>query len=246
MSEDIKEFLLSNFEEQEWDGGSPCWIWTGPCLNEGYGYLKYEGRTQLVHRVSHKVFKGPIPSGALITHDCDRANCYRPDHLRIGSYQSNVDEMRARGRGRPPYGNLNRCVLLEKEVIEMREMAANGVPTLLIAEHFRVSRPTALSAITGQTYRNVGGPLTIIQKRRKSASLKDHEVLEIRRMAAEATAVRSSANSLVSLTQFYQRLFVVIGTGMSAVRERLPTTRPLSTSSNPIRPNPYDAFEEDE
>ena len=67
-------------------------------------------------------------------------------------------------RGR---GASNRS-LTNAQVIEMREMAAQGRDLAFIANHFNANISTARSAISGHRYVNVGGPLKVFAKKKRS------------------------------------------------------------------------------
>jgi hypothetical protein len=67
----IKQYLLDHSIEKAGPLATPCLVWTGNCNFEGYGLVRYEGRTQKVHRVAYKVAVGPIPEGKFICHHCD-------------------------------------------------------------------------------------------------------------------------------------------------------------------------------
>lgn len=60
---------------------TPCWMWKGGADKEGYGFIKVAGEKRWVHRVSHEVFKGPVPPGEEVNHGCYCRNCINPEHL---------------------------------------------------------------------------------------------------------------------------------------------------------------------
>jgi hypothetical protein len=66
-------------------GPDECWPWTGKHTNWGYGQVKVNGRTVLVHRVAYELTRGPIPAGLTIDHvkarGCTRRDCVNPAHL---------------------------------------------------------------------------------------------------------------------------------------------------------------------
>jgi hypothetical protein len=58
----------------------PCWIWQGATSN-GYGRVRFDGKTRLVHRVVWVLTVGPFPKGREPDHLCRVRACCRPDHL---------------------------------------------------------------------------------------------------------------------------------------------------------------------
>ena len=67
---------------------SGCWIWNGT-LSWGYGYYAVNRRTTRAHRVSYKLFRGPIPSGLVLDHLCRVRCCVNPFHLEIVTQKEN-------------------------------------------------------------------------------------------------------------------------------------------------------------
>lgn len=78
-----------------------CWEWRGARNDSGYGDLTL-GRQGLynarVHRLMYERFIRPIPDGLIVRHKCDNPPCVNPDHLEVGTYQDNSDDMIKRGR----------------------------------------------------------------------------------------------------------------------------------------------------
>lgn len=115
-----------------------CWLWTGACKNNSkwpYGVLgNGRGRnTLLAHRVSWELHYGPIPEGMLVLHHCDVAPCVRPDHLFLGTFKDNTQDMLKKGRFTP-------CKLTEQEVLEIRRRyPAGGVTYKELAQQYNVS-----------------------------------------------------------------------------------------------------------
>ena len=65
---------------------TPCWIWRGRMLPEGYGYF---AKTRTAHRFSYQLAR-PIPDGMTIDHLCRVRACYRPSHLEAVPSRVNV------------------------------------------------------------------------------------------------------------------------------------------------------------
>ena len=79
-----------------------CWLWKGT-MSEGYGQIHaYEltGRriNPGVHRISWFLHYGYLPTKKEIMHRCDVRNCVRPDHLRVGTHQENMQDCAQKGR----------------------------------------------------------------------------------------------------------------------------------------------------
>lgn len=79
-------------------GWSDCWHWMGPVNYFGYGRITYQGRMQMVHRLSYMTFKGEIEEGKSVLHSCDNPSCINPEHLRLGTYSDNKQDALTRGR----------------------------------------------------------------------------------------------------------------------------------------------------
>jgi len=79
-------------------GMTECWHWMGPDNGKGYGRITYEGRMQMVHRLSYRAFVGEIPEGMYVLHRCDNRACINPEHLWLGTYHDNMQDCIAKGR----------------------------------------------------------------------------------------------------------------------------------------------------
>ena len=69
---------------------TPCWIWTGYVMPEGYGMFRWDGKTCLAHRVSRQVLIGPIPKGLEPDHLCRVRKCVNPEHTEPVTRRVNV------------------------------------------------------------------------------------------------------------------------------------------------------------
>src|SRR5262245_23452394 len=80
--------------------GADCWLFRWATNNSGDCYIAYKGWPEGVHRISWIVNRGPIPNGIYVCHHCDTPNCFRPEHLFLGTPQENVWDMISKGRDR--------------------------------------------------------------------------------------------------------------------------------------------------
>ena len=88
----LKDKIMKNIKIDE---NTECWNWTKTKPNKD-GYRNINGIS--AHRFSYSIFKEKITDGGLICHTCDNPACINPDHLYCGTHQTNMDDMRNRGR----------------------------------------------------------------------------------------------------------------------------------------------------
>lgn len=79
------------------DPDSGCWNWSLSKQSNGYGQIKHEGKMKRAHRVSYLAFRGEIPVGLEVMHDCDNRSCVNPWHLTAGTHADNMASMSLRG-----------------------------------------------------------------------------------------------------------------------------------------------------
>lgn len=75
-----------------------CWIWNGSQTNKGYGKCRHNYGTVDAHRMSYRLFVGPIPTDKIVRHTCDVKLCVNPAHLLLGTYLDNMKDAKSRGR----------------------------------------------------------------------------------------------------------------------------------------------------
>jgi hypothetical protein len=75
-----------------------CHEWTGSKTNRKYGIITIAGVNILAHRAMHAFSGGPADA-QVVMHTCDNPSCCNPAHLRSGTYEENMQDMVAKGRG---------------------------------------------------------------------------------------------------------------------------------------------------
>lgn len=115
--------IWGRIEFHGWDEVSgplktPCWVYRkGHSSRNGYGSVRFEGKTHMAHRVSYLHFYGAIPENLLIRHACDNPPCINPKHLSTGTVKDNTRDMLERGRHVPPRGEMNGNAILTDELV---------------------------------------------------------------------------------------------------------------------------------
>lgn len=74
------------------DLGTPCHVFRGGKNDDGYGQVKYNGRTTTVHIYTWEQENGPVPEGFEIDHQCMVRACCNNDHLRCVTHKVNSIE----------------------------------------------------------------------------------------------------------------------------------------------------------
>ena len=120
-----------------------CWIWIAAVDKDGYGVFN-DGIRKYVkaHRFAYELFNGAIPKKNIICHHCDNPSCVNPQHLYLGTYQTNAQDMVRRGRMKKQNGTKNHMAKLNwSKVKKIRQMWNSGEYTQKqLADNFNVSR----------------------------------------------------------------------------------------------------------
>lgn len=130
-----------------------CWTWTGATNADGYGWLWWEGRNHLAHRISWELTYGEIPENLCVLHHCDNPPCVHPHHLWLGTRQENNQDKTRKGRAQRLKGERNGRAKLTKElVLKLREMHKEGWSSTELADKFGIPKSTTHHAISGRTW----------------------------------------------------------------------------------------------
>jgi hypothetical protein len=151
----LRDRLLRNIKI---NSETNCWEWQLARSPRGYGLLTVRspqsptGRAQLrANRASWLAFKGDIPSGILICHQCDNPPCVNPAHLFLGTPKDNNDDAIRKGRARMgcyAVGEANVAAkLTTDDVREIRRLLSLNVVQRRIADRFDVA-PSVICEIS--------------------------------------------------------------------------------------------------
>lgn len=140
----------------------PCWTWTG-CRGKradgalSYGRTSVQKRSILAHRLSWEMDRGEIASGLVVCHHCDNPGCVRPEHLFLGTQAQNLEDMRAKGRGRFnrfPTGTAHpNAKVDETRVAEILNLRASGLSLAKIGQRVDLHPTTVHDIVRGKTWK---------------------------------------------------------------------------------------------
>ena len=78
----------------------PCWPWEGTVnKKDGRPYFTIDNKRRPAYAIVLELATGQKQEkGKIALHSCDNPICCNPDHLRWGSHQENMDDMKERER----------------------------------------------------------------------------------------------------------------------------------------------------
>lgn len=132
------QLLKTYWENVDIKGQDKCWEWQGSKTQAGYGLIYWYGKLQYAHRLSLQFIGQAIPDRYHVCHKCDNPSCVNPNHLFVGSPRDNMQDKVSKGRH--TFGEKHpNAKLTNSEVLEIRDMAEDGVFFSDIAKTFDVS-----------------------------------------------------------------------------------------------------------
>lgn len=134
-----------------------CWIWLMSADKHGYGYFHIDAVSVKAHRASYEEYNGPVPKGMLVCHRCDTPACINPEHLFVGTYKDNAEDMVKKGRQSRKKGErIGTSKLLESEVREISLLLQHSqLAQGAIAEKFKVNQRTISEINIGKRWTHV-------------------------------------------------------------------------------------------
>lgn len=75
-----------------------CWENISHVTKNSYVQLYRNKKWQYIHRYIYELYNKPIPEGMVVMHTCDNPKCINPNHLKLGTQQDNMNDMKIKGR----------------------------------------------------------------------------------------------------------------------------------------------------
>lgn len=127
-----------------------CWEWVAAMGVNGYGHYWFSGRPRPAHQAAYLLFKGPIPDGLLVLHECDNRRCVNPSHLFLGTNAENMADM-VQKRRQAIGSKVGSSKLTEDQIAAIREDRRSQ---RRIGADYGVSHTTIWQIKTGQIWRH--------------------------------------------------------------------------------------------
>lgn len=136
---------------------SDCWIWEGSITAKGYGVFKHGDTHYRAHRASYLIYRGPIPDGVNVCHNCpsgDNPLCVNPAHLWLGDHIANQrDKIK---KDRQAKGETQGSVkLTEDDIRHIRHLAQRGERYAHIAKTYQIDASTASDIARRKSWKHI-------------------------------------------------------------------------------------------
>lgn len=146
---DWREKFFAYFDIQE-----GYWSWRG-ALAEGYGVFWDQNKNIKAHRLSWEIFRGPIPKGKWVLHNCpvrDAPACVNPDHLWLGTVIENAADAAKKGYYVKLIGESNPMAKINVLAVKAIRKLSGTFSSSKIAEKFGISQTQVNRIINKQRW----------------------------------------------------------------------------------------------
>ena len=157
MGKQYNQYNLPPLIDRFMDNVSPepmsgCWLWTGSVRNvKGYGSIRVDLVVQCAHRLSYKLFRGPIQHGLHVCHRCNVKACVNPDHLYLGTNAQNMAD--ATRDGLRPRGERNGKTKFTEE--DVRAIRNSPLGCVRLARQYNVTKVCIMGIRRRRTWKHV-------------------------------------------------------------------------------------------
>lgn len=122
--------------------------------DKGYPVKSKKGKPERLSRIVYESFNGNIPDGMIIRHTCDNTLCINKDHLILGTYQDNSNDMTSRNR-QAKNEKSGMSKLLDKNVRLIKKMLKKGIKQLELSKLFKVHQTTISKIKLDKTWKDI-------------------------------------------------------------------------------------------
>jgi len=129
----------------------------GSFTRAGYGQVRRGGKTLGAHRAAWEDVNGKIPGGLFVLHSCHNRRCVNVKHLRLGTNQDNMNDLRTCGHAKGKHlGESHGMHKLTEENVRAIKLALQAGDTMKsFAERYGVSHPAIRSIKIGRTWSHI-------------------------------------------------------------------------------------------
>lgn len=149
---------------------SECWNWSGCVQANGYGRVRFKGKTVYAHRLAFFFFHGRWPK-FLGCHTCDNRKCCNPEHVHDADHQWNSSDASQKGRTSSGVKHaltvlkharkIGNAKLTEADAQKIRELLSSGESVGKVASDFGVSKSNVWLIRKGKAWRQYGTALEV-------------------------------------------------------------------------------------
>ena len=134
--------------------GDGCWEWTAFISKGGYGQIGFRGGLIYSHRAAWILTNGPIGADLYVCHHCDNRKCCNPEHMFLGTFTDNMNDMLSKGRHGGTAGELHpRAKLTKVKVDEIRRRYADeNILQEELANEYGVAKPTVAALLRNNSW----------------------------------------------------------------------------------------------
>lgn len=140
-------------------GDDDCWNWLSGKDTAGYGIFALSRKATKAHRLSYLLTNGTLLKDLLVCHICDNRPCVNPNHLILGTYFDNMQDVKQRQRRdyKSITGQNNANTVLTDDLVnDIRVRYAIGYTLDKLAQIYSfVNRGSIYRIIKGVTWKHL-------------------------------------------------------------------------------------------
>jgi hypothetical protein len=149
-----KDFTKQDFYDLLEPNGD-CLEWTMGRMSNGYGFTLINKKLTKTHRLA-LILEGVDVTDKMVLHSCDNKVCCNPAHLRVGTHQENMDDMKKRNRQNSIRGSKCHSASTDEETVkEIRRLYDNGTSQAQIRKDFGLGANAVFKIVHRKTWTHI-------------------------------------------------------------------------------------------